>query len=79
MALFFFHVQDGREKDFDGIDLPDVEAARKEAIRFAGTLLQNAAETLRPDELWSLFVCDEEGRRHVTLEFLIIDSTKVSS
>jgi hypothetical protein len=73
MALFFFHVQDGRAQDFDGVELPDVDAARKEAVRFAGYLIQQAADTFRPDELWSMRVCNDRGVRYMTLEFSVID------
>ncbi len=71
MPRFYFHVQDGREQDFDGIELPDLDAARREAVRFAGYLIQNAAETLPAGELWSMQVCDEEGTRYLTLEFSV--------
>jgi hypothetical protein len=33
MSLFFFHVRDGSTTfDGDGVEFPDVEAARREAI-----------------------------------------------
>lgn len=73
MALYFFHVQDGRDMDFEGVELPDLDAARKEAVRFAGYLIQQAAETFRVDETWSMRVCNEAGIRYMTLEFSMID------
>jgi hypothetical protein len=47
MARYFFHTADGsRDRDEDGVDLPDIQAARIEAIRYAGEML-----TQHPDLL----------------------------
>jgi len=49
MPRYFFHVHDGDNfPDLRGTQLPDVEAARKEAVRFAGALLSD-----HPDKFWS--------------------------
>jgi hypothetical protein len=73
MPLYYFHVQDGRDQDFDGVDLPDLQAARQEAIRFAGYLIQQVAENFLVGELWSMQVCDEAGAHYMTLEFSVLD------
>lgn len=42
MARYFFDITDGtREEDQVGADFPSLEAARKQAIRFAGELLRD--------------------------------------
>jgi hypothetical protein len=41
MPRFFFHLEDGATfLDADGIDLPDLKAARDEAIRATGEMLR---------------------------------------
>jgi hypothetical protein len=45
---FYFHVQDGSDyPDLQGTMLDDLDAARREAVRFAGSLLAE-----KPDEFW---------------------------
>ncbi|HUD28690.1 MAG TPA: hypothetical protein VMQ93_07450 [Novosphingobium sp.] len=73
MPFYYFHVQDGRDQDFEGVELPDLEAARREAIRFAGYLIQQVAENFFVGELWSMQVCNKEGARYMTLEFSVLD------
>ena len=68
MPRFFFNIRDGHEVDEDdeGVELPDVEAARAEALA--------TVEELR-DELGDagnieLEIVDESGRRLLTVPFL---------
>jgi hypothetical protein len=69
MPRYYFNVRDGFDLDEDdeGVELPDVEAAKAEAIA--------TVEELR-DELGAdaagieLEVTDEEGRRLLTLPFM---------
>ncbi len=45
---YFFHLADGgRERDREGLVLPDDESAKTEAVRYAGELL-----LAEPDALW---------------------------
>jgi hypothetical protein len=68
MPRFYFNLRDGRDldEDEDGVELPDVEAARAEAFA--------TVEELR-DELGAdgarmeLEITDEAGRRLVTVPF----------
>jgi hypothetical protein len=49
MSLFFFHVRDGSTTfDGDGVEFPDVEAARREAIVACGELLREV-----PAAIWN--------------------------
>jgi len=48
MSLFFFHVCDGSTTfDGDGVEFPDFEAARREAIVACGELLREV-----PAQIW---------------------------
>lgn len=71
MPRYFFHVEDGRDLDVEGLEMPDFDSARKEAIRFAGCQIEMAADHLVIGELWSMEVCDEFGARCMALAFSI--------
>ena len=46
MPRYFFDVQDGKSfPDYDGCELPDLDAARIEAVRLLGGMLRDEAET----------------------------------
>ena len=48
MARYYFNVHDGMsEVDEDGIDLPDIAAARAEGLSLAGLIIREAAATGR--------------------------------
>ena len=45
MPRFYFHVEDDRTThDQEGTVLPDIEAARREAITVAGEMLRNGSQ-----------------------------------
>ena len=56
MPRFFFHLEDGATfLDADGIDLPDLKAARDEAIRATAEILReipNAIHRGAPIRMW---------------------------
>lgn len=59
MPRYHFHSADGaRERDRDGIVLPDDAAARTEAVRFAGEVLRDAPESLWNRGQWRVEVTD---------------------
>ncbi len=73
MGRFYFHIQDGGQllQDPEGTDLPDVDAARQEAILAAREILIGAikmGKTLVPK---AVVIADEEGR---TLDVLPLAS-----
>nr|WP_246510270.1 hypothetical protein [Bradyrhizobium glycinis] len=49
-------------KDSLGEELPDDEAAWKEAIGYAGALFKDIDGKFRPGQEWSLEVTDEAGK-----------------
>ena len=72
MPRFFFHVDNGEfVPDRVGTDLPDVNAARMEAVRAAGEMINDAKESfwehLTP---WLMHVTDVDNRLQFTLEFV---------
>jgi hypothetical protein len=77
MPIYHFHVDNGEfNPDRDGIDLPDLDAARMEAVRAAGEIINESNrsfwEHMTP---WMMNVTDDENRLLFTLQF----SAKVPS
>ncbi|MCK1598054.1 hypothetical protein [Bradyrhizobium sp. 164] len=63
MPRYFFHVHDVEpSSDRHGEDLPDDEAAWREATSFAGQLFKDIDGRFRPGQAWSLEVTDEAGK-----------------
>jgi uncharacterized protein DUF6894 len=60
MPLYFFHFHHlENRRDPEGIELPDVHAAWREATSSAGELLKEMDGDLRPGHEWFLQVNDE--------------------
>jgi hypothetical protein len=68
MPRYYFNVRDGFEVDEDdeGVDLPDVEAARAEAIATVEEIRDELGGDVSGIELEIL---DEEGRRLLSVPF----------
>jgi hypothetical protein len=69
MPRFFFHARDGDQRldDPEGVDLPDLDAARAEAAVGAREI---AAGRIRQGQMLdgqSLEICDEAGRTLATI------------
>ena len=74
MPRYHFNVHDGIEiPDEVGVDLPDINFARREAIRYAGTLLEEAANRESLGEEWRLDVTDASGAVLFSLSFMVKD------
>ena len=58
MARFYFHIEDDRTHiDQIGVELPDLEAARDEAVRAAGEILRDGdTKALRTGKPWRMWV-----------------------
>lgn len=75
MPRYHFNVQDGaRYPDTVGTELPDLEAARMEAVGRIGALLRDNAESFWSGEKWDLTVTDENRMVMFTLHFLATNS-----
>ena len=60
MSLFFFHVRNGSTTlDRDGVEFPDVEAARREAIVACGELLRDVPAGVLKGASLRLWVTDQ--------------------
>jgi len=69
MVRYYFSITNGRSfNDTDGLELPDLEAARAEAIGFASDLMR--MEPTRQDwSSWAIEVMDETRRVVLKLAF----------
>ena len=59
MPRFFFHVED--RPDDEGTELPSVAAAKCEAVRYAGKLICDEADTFWDSAEFGMVVTDEKG------------------
>jgi hypothetical protein len=74
MPRYFFHVQDGRAiPDTDGTMLPDIDAAREEAVRLSGGLLKDHAKEFWSSQPWLMEVQDQAEALLFTLRFSATD------
>jgi hypothetical protein len=71
MPHYFFHVDNGEfVPDESGTELPDLDAARREAVRAAGEMIDDAQQTFWEHLLpWNMHVTDGQHRLLFTLEF----------
>jgi plasmid stability protein len=65
MARFYFLLQEADKlyTDPEGADLPDVSAARQEAVLAARDILSNAIKTGRAKVPEAFVIADEAGRK----------------
>ena len=62
MPRYHFHTADGRRRsDPEGSELPNVGAARIEAVRFASEVLRGKADELWREGQWRVEVTDDEN------------------
>ena len=79
MPRFHFNVYDGIQLlDEQGIELPDTNFARREAIRYAGTLLEDGAAKDSLGDEWRLEVTDDSGLVLFRLDFNVTESPAVA-
>jgi hypothetical protein len=78
MPRYYFHVDDGHSiLDHEGTEFPGLKAARIEAVRLAGAILSERAETFWNDEPWSLRVTDKAGLTLFALEVIATEAPAV--
>jgi hypothetical protein len=62
MPQFFFHTEtDHRSTDTEGIEYPGYVEARREGIRTAGQMMQDAPEVFWGSRPWSVSITDADG------------------
>lgn len=73
MPRYYFHIHDGADfPDTEGTMLPDLDAARGEAIRLAGSVIRELGSTfLDPHHggEWMMEVVDKSGKPLLRLKF----------
>lgn len=70
MARYFFHIVDGDISiDTEGTELPDLEAARSEAISAAGEILKEAGVNGWKGIEWQMHVTDDSNKTLLKLVF----------
>lgn len=78
MPRYHFNVYDGVDMpDEDGTELPGLVFARREAIRLAGSLLEEGAGDILPGSEWRMEVTDGTGLVLFRLDFNIHQSPSV--
>ena len=77
MPRFFFHVHG--PPDELGVELPDLAAAKCEAVRFAGRLLCDQASEFWESADFHMTVTDERGLTLFTLQFHAFDAPAIRS
>lgn len=79
MPRYHFNIEDGyAEPDPDGLDLPDLGAARVEAARTFGELLRDKSESFWMSEDWRMEVTDSAGLTLFCLHLVGVDAPVVS-
>jgi hypothetical protein len=79
MPRYFFHVHDSVSIfDDEGTDLPDLDAARVEAVRLSGEMLRDHAKQFWNGEEWKLEITDEAGLLLFTLVFVAFNAASTS-
>ena len=72
MPRYFFHTSDGsRQEDDVGVELANDAAARREAVCYAGSLLQDEPGLVQNDHGLRINVVDENG----SVKFAVMVST----
>ncbi len=75
MPRFHFYVVDGDSyPDIQGTELRDLDAARAEALRFAGALLADASPSFWSGDEWSMTVTDATQLTLFRLSFSATDA-----
>ena len=70
MPRFYFHVRDGADiRDEVGTELPDIDAARNQAIASSSEMIWDLGRKFRLAEVWQMTVTDENGQELFELSF----------
>jgi hypothetical protein len=64
MGRFYLHIKAGGDLHYDeeGVELPSIDAARKEALLSAREMLAGAIKAGKPPVAEALVIADENGR-----------------
>ncbi|HEY9218291.1 MAG TPA: hypothetical protein VIO94_09590 [Phenylobacterium sp.] len=74
MAHYFFHIDDGEFlPDREGVELPDLAVARREALKMSGAMLRELDSQFWTGGPWRMHVHDADNSPLFTLEFSALD------
>ncbi len=75
MPRYYFHVHDGFTRmDAEGSELPNLQAARAEALKRAGAIIADAGARADFGEEWRLEVTDHTGLMLFRMDFVVAES-----
>ncbi len=77
MPRYFFHLPGQASPDAEGFDLPDLNAARRVAVRTAGAMIGQGVEEFCETGEWQMIVSDETGLALFSLTFFASDAPAV--
>ena len=78
MPRYHFNVYDGRnDVDVDGHELPDIQAARAEALQLAGEIIRDDAQRAGLGREWRIEVTDDTGLLLFRMDFVVAESPAV--
>jgi len=78
MPRYVFNVHDGQgHREGEAMTLPDLPAARLEALRFSGEVLRTSEPSLWEGEDWRLEVTDQMGLILFTLYVMAVEAPAV--
>jgi hypothetical protein len=71
MPTYYFHIDNGAfVPDNEGVDLPNLDAARREAVRAAGEMINDSQQSFWEHMTpWIMNVTDDQHRLLFTLQF----------
>ena len=68
MPLYFFHVRNGSTTlDSEGVEFPDIDSARREAVCTCGEILREVPTAIWNGDTLRLWVTDRPGGKGNTL------------
>ena len=72
MPTYFFHIRHGKYASVlpDGIELPDLEAARQEAALMCSDMARDIVSELGESPEWRIEVTDDTGKKLYRLTLL---------
>ena len=75
MPRFHFNILGSTpDPDLEGTEFPDIEAAKREARRYAGTRLSDSALMADPNDDWRIEVTDPTGLILFRIDVTVTDS-----
>ena len=74
MPKYLFHLPSPTVPEPEGIDLPDLEAARRVAVRTAAAMIGQNVDDFWESREWQMTVSDEYGLQLFSLTFFATDA-----